>query len=119
MGGVLWTVVEVTHVGTSKLTCVVSRHENQAANTHPDLFSLTTPAATTLVAWRVVRDSQTARGHRRWQSWGQGKRKVRVPAQLSQSSASQTQPPHPLHLCHLQIQSHPVNRLCSATAARP
>lgn len=119
MGGVLWTVAEVTHVGTSKLACVVSRHENQGASTHPDLFSLTTPAATTLVAWRGMQDSQTARGHRRWQSGGQGKRKVRVPAQLSQSSASQTQPPHPLHPYHPQIQSHPVNRLSSATTACP
>lgn len=62
---------------TSELTWVVSRHEDQEADTHTDLFSLTKLAAATMVSWRGTQDRQTtARGHGRWQgareAWGEG-----------------------------------------------
>lgn len=62
---------------TSELTWVVSRHEDQEAGTHTDLFSLTKLAAATVVSWRGAQDrlQPEGMGGGRWGArgaWGEG-----------------------------------------------
>lgn len=76
----------------------MSRHENQEAGIHADLFSLTKLAAATMVSWRGPQDRQTYSQRASEVAGGrQAKHEARVLPQLSQSLASQAQPPHPVH----------------------